>query len=627
MTISPGRESRLASYSNWRHGRPQLLLFAATIVLPSLVLALLAYRALDADRRLAEQAQRDNLQSAARRAHADLERRILSARTRAEELARGLPLNTSPDAVPSALLTPTLQLAPASAFAWIPDAQAPASLPLPPELEQAQSREFQGSDYASIATTYESLLPRAPKLWHGWIQLRLAQVYARGSRPSDAQSALRSAASLPDSPGSLPTSFVARFELAAHSPELAAGLYRDLSSGRWLLEKSSYAFYESRLRELAGARLTPPLLAAEQRRQALSRLLERSLAGEAGWLTEGPLSALVHTANHSRRAAVFTLDSQLDRWLQELNRDTTPAFAIRRGDSSAPAALSLASLGLPGSLWAEPLAPSASGAAVASRRRLMLAILLLVAGTLVFGTIAMVRLVRRELRIAQLQSDFAATVSHEFRSPLTGIRQLAEMLLAGRATHDEQRRRHYYELICRESERLTRLVENVLDFSRLEDGRRQFHFTPIDTSDWLRSLAAPLEQRRPITLGLSGSLPPIHGDREALSSAVLNLLDNAIKYSPSDAPVELTASAQDGWVTISVRDSGCGIPTDQQSRIFDKFYRVSHTAPDTPKGTARGVGLGLALVKRIADAHGARLSVESAPGQGSSFSISLKAAV
>jgi signal transduction histidine kinase len=176
-------------------------------------------------------------------------------------------------------------------------------------------------------------------------------------------------------------------------------------------------------------------------------------------------------------------------------------------------------------------------------------------------------------------------------------------------------------MICRESDRLTRLVENVLDLSRIEDGRKQYRFDRIDTVDWLRGLAGIAEQRRSVTADLPDALPPVHGDREALSSAVLNLLDNAIKYSPDGAPVALRASGDGEWVTIAVEDRGCGIPPADQPRIFDRFYRGSAAG-----GAAKGVGLGLALVKRIADAHGGRLRVESAPGAGSTFFLSLKAA-
>ena len=219
-----------------------------------------------------------------------------------------------------------------------------------------------------------------------------------------------------------------------------------------------------------------------------------------------------------------------------------------------------------------------------------------------------------------MQSDFTATVSHEFRSPLTGIRQLAEMLLAGRAANDDRRRRHYYELICRESDRLTRLVENVLDVSRIEDGRKQYRFERIATAEWLQGLAQIAEQRRKVDTVLPGPLPAVQGDREALSSVVLNLLDNAIKYSSEESPVVLRAHGAGGWVTIEVEDHGCGIRADERHRIFDRFYRGNNTA-----GVAKGVGLGLALVKHIADAHGARVRVESAPGAGSTFFLSLKA--
>jgi signal transduction histidine kinase len=290
---------------------------------------------------------------------------------------------------------------------------------------------------------------------------------------------------------------------------------------------------------------------------------------------------------------------------------------------SKTAALALTSLGLPGSLWAEAADPTVSLRENESRRRLLLAILFAVAGVLAFGTFATVWIVRRELQVAQMQADFTATVSHEFRSPLTGIRQLGEMLLAGRAANDEARRRQYYELICRESDRLTRLVENVLDFARMEDGRKEYQFSRIETTEWLGEMAAIAARRREVRALLPEHLPAIEGDREALSSAVLNLLDNAIKYSPEGSAVVLKAHEESGWLRIEVEDRGCGIPPEEQRRIFDRFYRGASAGA----GPAKGVGLGLALVRRIADAHGARLHVESEPGQGSTFTFSLRVAV
>ena len=615
--------------SKWRDGQPVALLFAATIVLPSLVLAVLAYRALDSDRQLAEQVWRERMQDAARHAYDYLERRVLETRARAEALARGERLAERASAgMAEVILSPELELSPASAFAWLPDGRAPAAAALPPELEGAENRELRLANAKQAVSVYGDLLQRAPAPWRGWIHLRLARAFAQAGQAAESRAALQRAANLPDSPGVTPSRFAARFELASASPEEAALLYRDLNAGRWLLEKSPYAYYEMRLREWAAGRIPRETLAGEQRRQAMSRLLERVVHGESGWLTEGSVSALVTTSSHTRAAAILTPDTQWKLWLAETAKEAPRDVFIRAGaapskNSRLSPVLSLASLGLPWSVWSEPRDPGAPGRANESRRRLLLAILLLVAGVLVFGSLATVRLLRRELRIAQLQSDFTATVSHEFRSPLTGIRQLGEMLLAGRAANDEPRRRQYYELICRESNRLTRLVENVLDFARIEDGRKQYRFERIETGEWLRGLAGIAAERRGVDADLPPELPAVEGDKDALTSAVLNLLDNAIKYSPDGAAVSLQASGEGGWVTIGIRDRGCGIAPEDQRRIFDRFYRGAKAGG----GPAQGVGLGLALVKRIADAHGARIRVESTPGQGSTFYLSLKAAV
>lgn len=609
----------LRSGSKWRDGRPVALLFAATIVLPSLALAVLAWRALDTDWQLAQQSLRERLRDAARQAHASLERHAFEARGRAEALARG------DEPVPGALdqllvvLAPELRVAPSARIAWIPDGRAPAGPPLPTELEQAEAREQRSGDARAAAKEYAALLEHSPADWRGWLHLRLARSWAHAGERERAVAALREAARLPDSPGPLPTRFAARFELAVTSPGEAARLYRDLCAGVWLLERSPYAFYEGRLRELTGATMSP----AESRRQLLARLVDRVVAGEAGWLTEGGTSAQVISAAQARTAAVITLDSQWDAWVAEASQAAPRDVVVRVGAAAGRvSAMSLAPAGLPWSVWSESRDAAARESENIRHRTLMLAILLVVAGALVFGTIATVLMVRRELRVAQLQSDFTATVSHEFRSPLTGIRQLAEMLLAGRAAHDEERRRHYYELICRESDRLSRLVENVLDLSRIEDGRKQYRFEQIATAEWLRGLAGIAGQRRNVEAMVIEPLPAVEGDREALSSAVLNLLDNAIKYSPETAAISLRASGGDGWVTIAVEDHGCGIPVEERERIFDRFYRGANAAG----GGAKGVGLGLALVKRIADAHGARLRVESTPGEGSTFYLSLKVA-
>jgi signal transduction histidine kinase len=242
---------------------------------------------------------------------------------------------------------------------------------------------------------------------------------------------------------------------------------------------------------------------------------------------------------------------------------------------------------------------------------------------LVFGSYLTGRTVRKELEIARLKSDFVSVVSHEFRSPLTSVRQLGEMLMRGRVP-SEERRQQYYELITRESDRLARLMESVLDFSRMEEGRKQYRFEPLDATAWLRALAQDFQaevaaQGVSIEAGVPDDLPLLVADREALTSAVQNLLDNAVKYSPGCKTVWLEAEPSDSSLIIRVRDRGIGIAEQDRKHIFEKFYRGgSETAR-----RVKGVGLGLSLVKQIAAAHRGSVQVESRPGQGSTFTITL----
>ena len=155
--------------------------------------------------------------------------------------------------------------------------------------------------------------------------------------------------------------------------------------------------------------------------------------------------------------------------------------------------------------------------------------------------------------------------------PLAAIQQLSELLKRGRVA-SEEKRQEYYELISRESERLSRLVENLLDFSRIEEGRKQYHFDRFDPASWLSEITSAFH-KAPVTLSIPRELPAIIGDRAALSSVLDNLLDNAVKYSPPGAPVVCEAEAGGGELTIRVRDQGFGISPEDRPHIFEKFYR------------------------------------------------------
>jgi len=229
--------------------------------------------------------------------------------------------------------------------------------------------------------------------------------------------------------------------------------------------------------------------------------------------------------------------------------------------------------------------------------------------------------VNRDLQMAEMRSHFVASVSHELKTPLTAIRMFAETLSLGR-TANEQSRSEYLETIVSESERLGRLVDNVLDFSKIEQGKKIYRMRPTLLPDVVRSAARamqyPLAQQGfRLNVSVDEELPPLPGDADALEQAILNLLSNAVKYSSEGRQVDLCCSRHNGRAVIAVTDQGIGIAPGDQSRVFEKFYRVRASNTDLIAGT----GLGLTLVKHIAQAHGGSVDVESSPGKGSTFSI------
>jgi len=247
--------------------------------------------------------------------------------------------------------------------------------------------------------------------------------------------------------------------------------------------------------------------------------------------------------------------------------------------------------------------------------------LLLVVSVTLLGWYLVLRDTLSESRIAAMRSQFVSSVSHELKTPLTAIRMYAETLQM-RGSTDPQIQREFLNTIVNESERLTRLLNNVLDLSRIERGQRNYHFQPTTLGDVVRSAARTMhfplsEQGFELSVEIHDELPSVRIDRDALEQAILNLLSNAMKYSGDSRMIALTLRSKDGSALIQVVDHGIGIALEERKRIFETFYRVA-----SPENRAiSGTGLGLALIAHTAEGHGGTVDVASMPGEGSTFSI------
>jgi signal transduction histidine kinase len=258
-----------------------------------------------------------------------------------------------------------------------------------------------------------------------------------------------------------------------------------------------------------------------------------------------------------------------------------------------------------------------------------LSLSLLMTAVLIGGIILALRTASREMRLSQMKADFVSNVSHELRTPLASIRVFGEFMKLGRVT-EQPKIREYGEHIETESRRLTQLINNILDFSKIESGRKTYSFERAQLEEVIAETLKTCEVR----LRQSGfavvfqrpprPLPAAVIDPDAIAQALMNLLDNAAKYSEQAEKKEIVVRVGQryGSLLLSVTDHGIGIAPEEQKKIFEKFYRVSTGLVHDVKGS----GLGLSLVKHIVEAHRGSVTVESAPGRGSTFTISLPAA-
>jgi signal transduction histidine kinase len=242
---------------------------------------------------------------------------------------------------------------------------------------------------------------------------------------------------------------------------------------------------------------------------------------------------------------------------------------------------------------------------------------------ILLGVVITLRGTARELELSRLKSEFVSNVSHELKTPLALIRMFGETLALGRV-QDPAKRQEYYGIIARESERLTQLINNVLDFARIESGRKTYELRLDSLADIVRDTLQAYhyeldKEGFAVEADIPDDLPEVLLDRNAISLALLNLLSNAAKYSPDDRRIRVACAARNSLLTVAVTDHGIGIDPADLDKIFEKFYR----GRDAAATGARGSGLGLPIARHAAEAHGGSLTVTSEKGKGSTFTLTL----
>jgi signal transduction histidine kinase len=276
--------------------------------------------------------------------------------------------------------------------------------------------------------------------------------------------------------------------------------------------------------------------------------------------------------------------------------------------------------------WKIGLASRHTTPAAVARRNFLINIGLSAAlATALLGGLALaLRTASREMKLSRMKNEFVSNVSHELRTPLASIRVFGELLRLGRVETPEKVQ-EYGDYIETESRRLSQLINNILDFSSIESGRKTYHFERCDVREivceTLKTFEVRLRQKgfNIIVAGADVPLPPARIDAGAIAQSLSNLLDNAVKYSNGKKDIAVSLRRRDGFIVIAVTDQGIGIPRDEQEKIFDRFHRVSTGLVHDVKGS----GLGLSIVRHIVEAHGGKVTVESRPGEGSTFSILL----
>jgi len=533
-----------------------------------------------------------------------------------------------------------------------PQREAPSSI-----FTAAEKSEFLDHDYSRAVLELRPLSKAGDPAVRAGAQLRLARNLRKAG---DLESALKIYDEMARSSdhgvllSGVPADLAARRARCLLLEELGRGaklqqeaqsLFDDLRGRRWNLDRASYLYYRGQaaqwlnqglLSDAEQQALADTVIWVWENRRAIAGV-ERGSAGRRSLRLQGtPVTVLWRHSNEGLAALVAGQGYQRTRWFDPLLggadfsgvrvaiRDSDKALVYGSEPSAAnPVASRLASVtGLPWDIAVVNADPEAVLSQFAQRRRLMMMGLAMLALLVIAASYLIGRAVSRELAGARLQSDFVSAVSHEFRTPLTSMRQFTEMLVEDESLPPEKRRA-FYSAQERATRRLSRLVESLLDFGRMEAGARPYRLEQLDAGRLVKAVVEEFKQEtNPTNLVMECTVPDegpkVKADREAIAQALWNLLDNAVKYSGASPIVHIEVEAGNP-VAIRVRDQGFGILPSERDRILRKFVRGSSAKASGVKGT----GIGLAMVKHIVDAHAGNVLVESEPGKGSTFTILL----
>ena len=621
------------------------LLLLAVAVPPAATLLWLGWLLLQQDRALL--AQRD------------FERRQVAAQTTVRSLELSLAAAervVSKGPVPEGMVRLVLSAErvdaqPADRVLWLP-AKRRAELDDDRLFADAERLEFQGGVDRALIIYEDAMRSPKPEVRAGAL-LRLARVRRSQTRWDDALNAYRRLSTIPEvAIAGAPADLQARrgsgavLQAANRTQELARearALEVDLLAGLWILDRAAWELTAADIERWTGQPV--PVDADRRMFSTVAAMLSAGPPPDSGarrvFVVDGkPVTVLCH-ADGEQAAALAISPTVLHAWIRGALDDEAHAGAhlsllgsageLIAGSAVAPGVavvrVPASETGVPWTVVLGPGDSSSAAADVASRQRLLsaalAAILLLLGG----GSYFLWRVMQRELAVARLQTDFVAAVSHEFRTPLTSLRHVAELL----EENDDMplaRRRTFYEALGRNTERLQRLVESLLDFARMESHRKPYNLSSIDAAALVADVVAEFQKEvagRGFTIALS--IEPqtparVRADALSLSNALWNLLDNAVKYSPHKQSIDVAVRQHARGIAISVRDEGLGVPMRERKEIFGRFVRGETASRLGIKGT----GLGLAMVSHIVEAHGGTIELESEVGVGSTFTIVLPGA-